>query len=91
LFFDKNKELVYSVFMFTRSYEPLENHIQAGKALLVYGPRRAGDPPELVANHARAKEVLGWVAEHRDPAEHITSAWKWLTGPRLGRYPKKQG
>lgn len=33
---------MYSVFMFKRSYEPLENHIQAGKALLVYGPRRVG-------------------------------------------------
>lgn len=33
---------MYSEFMFTRSYEPLEKHIQAGKALLVYGPRRAG-------------------------------------------------
>ena len=33
---------MYSGFMFTRSYEPLGNHIQAGKALLVYGPRRAG-------------------------------------------------
>ncbi|MCC6261063.1 MAG: ATP-binding protein [Anaerolineales bacterium] len=28
--------------MFTRSYEPLENHVQAGKALLIYGPRRVG-------------------------------------------------
>lgn len=33
---------MYSDFMFTRSYEPLENHIQAGKALLIYGPRRVG-------------------------------------------------
>lgn len=33
---------MYSVFMFTRSYEPLENHVQAGKALLIYGPRRVG-------------------------------------------------
>lgn len=33
---------MYSEFMFTRSYEPLEKHLQAGKALLVYGPRRAG-------------------------------------------------
>jgi len=41
-FFDKNKELMYSEFMFTRSYEPLEKHLQAGKALLIYGPRRAG-------------------------------------------------
>ena len=28
--------------MFTRSYEPLENHVQTGKALLIYGPRRVG-------------------------------------------------
>jgi UDP-glucose 4-epimerase len=24
------------------------------------GPRRAGDPPVLVASYARAAEVLGW-------------------------------
>jgi predicted AAA+ superfamily ATPase len=28
--------------MFHRSYEPLENYLQAGKVLLVYGPRRVG-------------------------------------------------
>ncbi|MCC7117900.1 MAG: ATP-binding protein [Anaerolineales bacterium] len=28
--------------MFVRSYEPLKQHIQAGKALLIYGPRRVG-------------------------------------------------
>jgi len=42
LFFDKNKELVYIGFMFIRSYEPLSNHLQAGKALLIYGPRQVG-------------------------------------------------
>jgi len=42
LFFDKNKELRYSDFMYKRSYEPLETHIQTGKALLIYGPRRVG-------------------------------------------------
>jgi predicted AAA+ superfamily ATPase len=42
LFFDKNKELKYSRFMFIRSYEPLSEYLQAGKALLVYGPRRVG-------------------------------------------------
>lgn len=58
-----------------------------GKTIPVtYGPRRAGDPPELVANPAKAKEVLGWEAQHKDPREHIESAWKWLTGPRKGRY-----
>lgn len=42
MFFDKNKELMYSGFMFKRSYEPLSSHIQAGKALVIYGPRRVG-------------------------------------------------
>ncbi len=51
-----------------------------------YGPRRAGDPPELVANPARAKTVLGWEARHKDPREHLESAWRWMTGPRRGRY-----
>jgi predicted AAA+ superfamily ATPase len=42
LFFDRNKELMYSAAMFTRSYEPLESHVQSGKVLLIYGPRRVG-------------------------------------------------
>lgn len=58
-----------------------------GKTVPVtYGPRRAGDPPELIANPAKAKEVLGWEAQFKDPRQHIESAWKWLTGPRKGRY-----
>lgn len=58
-----------------------------GKAIPVsYGPRRDGDPPELVANPARAKAVLGWEAEFKEPREHLESAWKWMTGPGKGRY-----
>jgi UDP-glucose 4-epimerase len=37
---------------------------------------RAGDPPSLYANPAKAKEVLGWVARH-DIDEILTSAWRW--------------
>lgn len=51
-----------------------------------YGPRRAGDPPELVANPAQAKAVLGWEADFKEPRQHIESAWKWMTGPRKGRF-----
>jgi len=59
----------------------------AGKTIPVsYGPRRAGDPPELICDPAKAKAVLGWEAEHKDPRQHIESAWKWITGPRKGRY-----
>ena len=41
-----------------------------------FAPPRAGDPPVLYANPARAKEVLGWVAR-RDVDEILTSAWTW--------------
>lgn len=58
------------------------------KVPVQYGPRRAGDPPELVANAAKAKEVLGWEAQYKDPRQHVESAWKWISGPRGGRYRK---
>ena len=51
-----------------------------------YGPRRAGDPPELVADPSKASVVLGWEAELKEPRQHIESAWKWMTGERKGRY-----
>jgi UDP-glucose-4-epimerase GalE len=41
------------------------------------GPRRAGDPPVLVADAARAREVLGWQPERPDLAEIVASAWEW--------------
>ena len=41
-----------------------------------YAPPRAGDPPALYADPARAREVLGWVAQ-RDLDEILISAWKW--------------
>ena len=55
---------------------------------VTYGPRRAGDPPELICNPAKAKAVLGWEAVHKDPRSHIESAWRWITGPKGGRYTK---
>jgi UDP-glucose-4-epimerase GalE len=39
-------------------------------------PRRAGDPPELVAAPGRAKEVLGWSAS-RSLSDIVDSAWHW--------------
>jgi UDP-glucose 4-epimerase len=41
------------------------------------GPRRAGDPPVLVASADRARAVLGWTARQGSPAEMIGSAWTW--------------
>jgi UDP-glucose 4-epimerase len=41
------------------------------------GPRRAGDPPVLVADASRARAVLGWEPAHPDLEEIVASAWAW--------------
>jgi UDP-glucose 4-epimerase len=41
----------------------------------VQQPRRAGDPPELVAAIDRARDVLGWTPERSTLDEMIGSAW----------------
>lgn len=43
----------------------------------VDAPRRAGDPPRLVANPAKAATVLGWRAEITDLVVTIGDAWRW--------------
>ena len=40
-------------------------------------PPRAGDPPRLVADPARAKSILGWVPAKSDLRTIIDSAWRW--------------
>jgi UDP-glucose-4-epimerase GalE len=40
------------------------------------GPRRAGDPPALVADPSQAQAVLGWKAT-RGLEEIVRTAWKW--------------
>jgi UDP-glucose 4-epimerase len=41
------------------------------------GPRRPGDPAELVADPSAAKRALGWEAKHKDVRTIIESAWRW--------------
>jgi UDP-glucose 4-epimerase len=41
------------------------------------GPRRAGDPPILVAANALARAVLGWTPRLGSLDEMIGSAWAW--------------
>lgn len=40
-------------------------------------PRRAGDPPALVADPTRARQTLSWTPEHSSLEEIVTTAWKW--------------
>ena len=43
------------------------------------GPRRPGDPPELVAESSRIRNVLGWKPKHDDLEVICSSAYKWET------------
>jgi UDP-glucose 4-epimerase len=40
-------------------------------------PRRAGDPPQLVGDSAKAREVLGWKPQFPGLEAIIESAWNW--------------
>lgn len=40
-------------------------------------PRRAGDPPILVAASDKARDVLGWRPEYTDIEDIIATAWRW--------------
>jgi UDP-glucose-4-epimerase GalE len=44
-------------------------------------PRRAGDPPTLVADPARAQAALGWKAK-RSLRDIVETAWRWEQGGR---------
>jgi UDP-glucose-4-epimerase GalE len=39
------------------------------------GPRRAGDPPSLVANSDRLQQTLGWKPKYTDIREIVRTAW----------------
>lgn len=40
-------------------------------------PRRAGDPPRLVANAGRASEILGWTPQFASLEQIVEHAWAW--------------
>jgi UDP-glucose 4-epimerase len=49
-----------------------------GRAIpYIVGPRRAGDPPVLVARSTRAADVLGWRPVRPTLDEMVGSAWRW--------------
>ena len=41
------------------------------------GPRRAGDPPQLVGDSRKARELLGWKPQFAELEKIIRSAWAW--------------
>jgi UDP-glucose 4-epimerase len=40
-------------------------------------PRRAGDPPSIVARADKVREVLGWEPAHADLEEIVSAAYEW--------------
>ena len=47
------------------------------KVPYAFAPRRAGDPPELYANSAKAIEELGWQIKFNDIESIVATAWRW--------------
>lgn len=46
---------------------------------VVQGKRRAGDPAQLVASSAKAKEILKWSPKYTNVKDIIAAAWIWHT------------
>jgi UDP-glucose-4-epimerase GalE len=68
----------------------LAESVAGARVPVEFGPRRAGDPPHLVADPSLARELLGWQARFADPRAIVETAWRWLSGPRGGRYAKSR-
>jgi UDP-glucose 4-epimerase len=47
-------------------------------------PRRAGDPPSLIAEAGQIREVLGWTPSHDDLDSIVASSLAWERAPRYG-------
>ena len=60
------------------------------KVPVKYGPRRAGDAIALYADPSRAKSLLSWEAQYKDPEAIIRSAWNWFKNHPRG-YGSKDG
>lgn len=44
---------------------------------VLYGPRRAGDPAELVADPRKAQSLLNWQPQQSDLETIVATAWNW--------------
>jgi UDP-glucose-4-epimerase GalE len=56
----------------------------------VVGPRRAGDPPTLVADPARAMKRLAWQTRHSSLEEIVASAVAWRRSPAYGLFGRRE-
>jgi UDP-arabinose 4-epimerase len=49
------------------------------------GPRRAGDPPVLVADARHAGTTLGWIPQHSELETIMRDAWNWHSKAEQGQ------
>jgi UDP-glucose 4-epimerase len=69
-----------------REVVKMVEHVNGGRSLpVVEGPRRAGDPPSLVARAERIREVLGWTPRFDDLETIVRNQLDWEY--RLQREP----
>jgi len=50
--------------------------VTVGEIKAVEGPRRPGDPPQLVADPSKARRKLGWEPRFTDLKEIVRTAWE---------------
>lgn len=63
----------YSVKEVIRMAERISNK----KIPVQYGPRRAGDPPRLVADASKIRKKLGWAPRFGNLEQIVAHAWQW--------------
>ena len=51
--------------------------VTSQKISVIMGARRAGDPPELVAQADKANQMLGWKPQHSSLENILETSWKW--------------
>ncbi|MDH3638002.1 MAG: UDP-glucose 4-epimerase GalE, partial [Gammaproteobacteria bacterium] len=74
-FYNLGNEVGYSVMeIVTKAREICDREIP-----VEFGPRRAGDPPILVANSKHARQVLGWTPKLASLEDIIGTAWRWFS------------
>ena len=47
------------------------------KVPVTYAPRRAGDPPALYADPAKARRELNWIPQYMSIEPIVETAWRW--------------
>lgn len=53
------------------------SRVSGRKILCEHAPRRAGDPPVLIASSEKARRVLDWRPEYTDIEAIVETAWRW--------------